>query len=248
MKRHTIMGLLAVMLVLAMTTAVLASCGKDKGDSSSNGGVVSEVVSEVESMLPHSSTPESSAVDGASDNNSSSMTDNTSNPSDRNPTSNPASNPNGGNSMVPSEGTTSATSEASQTSSSVPASVAGAAPVVEEAQELIGTPYVYGSASPEKGFDSSGFTYYVFSQAGLILPRTVTAQAQVGSEISWDVMRPGDILFFYTDQPGVPQFCGILESDGVMIYSGGDSQTVQRQDITGSFWQEHFVSARRVLE
>ena len=52
-----------------------------------------------------------------------------------------------------------------------------------------------------------------------ILPRTVTAQAQVGSEISWDVMRPGDILFFYTDQPGVPQFCGILESDGVMIYS-----------------------------
>lgn len=82
----------------------------------------------------------------------------------------------------------------------------------------------------------------------MILPRTVTAQSQVGSEISWDVLRPGDIVFFYVDQPGTPQFCGVLEEDGVMIYSGGDSQAVQRQDITGSFWKEHFVLARRVLE
>lgn len=243
------MGLLAVMLVLAMATAVLASCGKEKGDSSSNGGVVSEVVSKVESMLPHSSTPESSAVDGTSGNgNSSSVSENTSNPSDRNPTSDPSGDSTDGPSMAPSQGNVSSTPEASHTSSSVPASLAGAAPVVKEAQELIGTPYAYGSASPEKGFDSSGFTYYVFSRVGLSLPRTVTAQAQVGSEISWDVLRPGDLLFFYTDQPGVPQFCGILETDGVMIYSGGDSQTVQRQDITGSFWKEHFVSARRVLE
>ena len=248
MKRHTIIGLLAVMLVLAMATAMLASCGKDKGDSSSNGGVVSEVVSKVESMLPHSSATESSAVNGASEGHNSSMADNNSNPSDRNPTSDPSGDSTDGPSTAPSQGTVSSHPEASQTSSSVPASLAGAAPVVTEAQELIGIPYAYGSASPEKGFDSSGFTYYVFSQVGLSLPRTVTAQAQVGSEISWDVMRPGDILFFYTDQPGVPQFCGILETDGVMIYSGGDSQTVQRQDITGSFWKEHFVSARRVLE
>lgn len=97
MKRHTTIGLLAILLVLAMATALMASCGRNKGnDGSSHGGVVSEVVSRVESMLPHSSAPGSSVVDGASSMHPSSGLDTTSNPSNHNPTSNPASNPNGG--------------------------------------------------------------------------------------------------------------------------------------------------------
>ena len=63
-------------------------------------------------------------------------------------------------------GTVSAGSSASAGSSSVSSAPADTTPsaagsdIVAEAQKYLGTPYVYGGASPS-GFDCSGFVYYV---------------------------------------------------------------------------------------
>ncbi len=47
--------------------------------------------------------------------------------------------------------------------------------VVGIAMQYLGTPYVYGGASPS-GFDCSGFIMYVFAQVGVSLPHNAAAQ------------------------------------------------------------------------
>jgi cell wall-associated NlpC family hydrolase len=67
--------------------------------------------------------------------------------------------------------------------------------VVGIAMEYLGTPYVYGGASPS-GFDCSGFVSYVFAQMGVSLPHYSGAQYGYGSAVPRDQLEPGDLVFF----------------------------------------------------
>ncbi|MFP3466068.1 C40 family peptidase [Leifsonia sp. SIMBA_070] len=65
--------------------------------------------------------------------------------------------------------------------------------VFSVAQQYIGTPYVYGGASPA-GFDCSGYVMYVYAQFGINLPHSVSGQAAMGKRISINDAQPGDIV------------------------------------------------------
>lgn len=80
--------------------------------------------------------------------------------------------------------------------------------IVEFARQFIGlVPYVANAASPEKGFDCSGFTQYVFANAaGISLPHSSTAQGNMGTQINPADAQPGDLLIW---------------SGHVAIYTGG---------------------------
>ncbi len=67
------------------------------------------------------------------------------------------------------------------------------AQVFSVAQQYIGTPYVYGGASPA-GFDCSGYVMYVYAQFGISLPHSVSGQAARGKRISIADAVPGDIV------------------------------------------------------
>lgn len=67
------------------------------------------------------------------------------------------------------------------------------AQVFSVAQQYIGTPYVYGGASPA-GFDCSGYVMYVYAQFGINLPHSVSGQAAMGKRISIADAQPGDIV------------------------------------------------------
>ena len=82
--------------------------------------------------------------------------------------------------------------------------------IIGIAQSLFGIPYVYGGSTPS-GFDCSGFTSYVYRQAGISIPRTASAQAAASTPVSNP--RPGDLVFF-----GSPIYhVGIYVSPGRMI-------------------------------
>jgi len=67
--------------------------------------------------------------------------------------------------------------------------------VVGIAMQYLGTPYVWGGASPS-GFDCSGFVMYVYAQVGVSLPHSSYAQYGAGVPVSQDQLQPGDLVFF----------------------------------------------------
>jgi cell wall-associated NlpC family hydrolase len=74
-----------------------------------------------------------------------------------------------------------------------PGSALDLSQIVAVGQQYIGTPYVFGGASPA-GFDCSGFIKYVYGQFGVSLPHSVTGQAAAGTRIATADAVPGDLV------------------------------------------------------
>lgn len=68
--------------------------------------------------------------------------------------------------------------------------------LVAYAITLEGSPYLYGSQDPEKGFDNSGFVNYVFQHFAIEVPRFSGDFEKVGNPINLPEAGPGDIILF----------------------------------------------------
>ena len=70
-----------------------------------------------------------------------------------------------------------------------------ASKIIDYAKQFVGVPYVWGGSTPN-GFDCSGFTWYVFKKFNINVPRTAQEYSGVGTKISRDNLKPGDVLLF----------------------------------------------------
>jgi peptidoglycan DL-endopeptidase CwlO len=111
--------------------------------------------------------------------------------------------------------------------------------VVGIAMRYLGTPYVWGGASPA-GFDCSGFVMYVYSQVGVSLPHSSYAQYGYGSAVSSGDLQAGDLVFF--DGLG---HVGIYIGGGQFIHSPHTGDVVKISSISG-WYASTFVGARRL--
>jgi peptidoglycan DL-endopeptidase CwlO len=111
--------------------------------------------------------------------------------------------------------------------------------VVGIAMQYLGTPYVYGGASPS-GFDCSGFVMYVFAQIGVSLPHNAAAQYGYGMPVSRDQLQPGDLVFFN----GLGHV-GIYIGGGQFIHSPHTGDVVKISSISG-WYSSTWVGARRL--
>jgi len=67
------------------------------------------------------------------------------------------------------------------------------AQVFSVAQRYIGTPYVYGGATPA-GFDCSGYVMFVYAQFGIKMPHSSNGEGAMGTRISIQDAVPGDLI------------------------------------------------------
>jgi cell wall-associated NlpC family hydrolase len=123
-------------------------------------------------------------------------------------------------------------------SAAVSASSAAAQTVVDTALAQQGKPYVWAAAGPNS-YDCSGLTQRAFAAAGIKLPHSSRMQSTMGSPVSRDALRPGDLVFFYSPVSHV----GIYIGNGQMVHapSSGDVVKVSSFDRMPSF-----NSARRL--
>jgi cell wall-associated NlpC family hydrolase len=111
--------------------------------------------------------------------------------------------------------------------------------VVGIAMRYLGTPYVWGGASPS-GFDCSGFVMYVYAQIGVSLPHSSYAQYGYGSPVSRSQLQPGDLVFF--DGLG---HVGIYVGGGSFIHAPHTGDVVKISSMTG-WYSSTFVGGRRL--
>ncbi len=111
--------------------------------------------------------------------------------------------------------------------------------VVAIAMRYLGTPYVWGGASPS-GFDCSGFTMYVFAQVGVSLPHYTGAQYAMGSPVSRSDLQPGDLVFFN----GLGHM-GIYIGGNQFIHAPHTGDVVKISSMTG-YYTSNYVGARRI--
>lgn len=114
--------------------------------------------------------------------------------------------------------------------------------LVGNALSLTGVPYVFGGTS-KSGFDCSGYTQYVFKGSGVSLPRTSSAQFNVGTEVKKDQLQAGDLVFFTTYSKG-PSHVGIYIGSGKFVHASNSG--VRTTSLNDSYYASRYVGARRV--
>lgn len=105
----------------------------------------------------------------------------------------------------------------------------------------IGDIYVWGGAGPTR-WDCSGLTLRSFARAGVSLPHSAAVQFNYGKSISFDQVRPGDLLFFGRPISHVSIYIG----NGLMVQAPRPGKKVEVAKFSRSFGYKPFIGARRI--
>lgn len=108
---------------------------------------------------------------------------------------------------------------------------------IQDAEDYLGTPYVYGGEST-KGFDCSGLLQYVWAKNGVSIPRTTYDQFQTGTPVAKTNLQPGDAVFFTGSDPknGLPGHVAMYIGGGKVIqapHTGADVEVTNLSAIPG---------------
>lgn len=118
--------------------------------------------------------------------------------------------------------------------------------IVKVANSQIGKPYKWGATGPSS-FDCSGFTSYIYKNgAGISLPRTSVSQSKVGTKISKNQLKSGDLVFFNTSGKGISHV-GMYIGDSKFIHAS-TSKGVRIDSLNSSYYKSKFVSASRIVK
>jgi cell wall-associated NlpC family hydrolase len=119
--------------------------------------------------------------------------------------------------------------------------------IAEYAQQFLGYRYIYAGASPEIGFDCSGFVFWIMTQVAGVNPgRTAAANTGVGVAVPREALQPGDIVIFQnTYMPG-PSHTGIYIGGGRFVHAENEGSGVTIDNLTDSYYAARWHSARRI--
>jgi cell wall-associated NlpC family hydrolase len=117
--------------------------------------------------------------------------------------------------------------------------------VVDYALSLRGAPYAYGKASPEEGFDCSGFVWHVYRRNGVSLPRTTDAMARGLPVVPPAARQPGDLLFFRTGERLFSHVAIYLGQNAFIHAPSSRTGKVTVSNLGQNYWRDRFVGVRR---
>jgi cell wall-associated NlpC family hydrolase len=117
---------------------------------------------------------------------------------------------------------------------------------LDQAMDYLGVRYRRGGATPESGFDCSGYVRSVFAESlGLILPHNAKAISQTGVRVTKNELQPGDLVFFNTMRRAFSHV-GIYLGNDLFVHAPRTGTKVRIEDMTDRYWNRRFDGARRV--
>ena len=120
--------------------------------------------------------------------------------------------------------------------------------LAKTAQSYLGAPLKRGGASPEEGFDCTGYVFYVYQEAaGITLPRRSHDQVQMGAAISPINLQPGDLVYFKVEEIR-SLHVGLYLGEGRFIHAPSSNGTVRIERLAAPYWSSRYVGARRVID
>jgi cell wall-associated NlpC family hydrolase len=117
-----------------------------------------------------------------------------------------------------------------------------AATLADAARSALGATYKAGGDGPDE-FDCSGLVHWAARAAGIRLPRSSYEQYKAGRAVAADAITENDLVFFDTNGPGASDV-GIATGPDTAI--SATTHGVREHPISGPYWGEHYVGARRI--
>ena len=110
--------------------------------------------------------------------------------------------------------------------------------------ESLGTRYRYGGSSPD-GFDCSGLVLYLYKKNfQMILPRTASELAALGTIVPKNSLRPGDLVFF-SNEGSIIDHVGIVT--GPESFTHAARNGVKRSNLYERYYDSHYAFAARII-
>lgn len=100
----------------------------------------------------------------------------------------------------------------------------------KKACSLIGKPYIWGAAGPD-GYDCSGLTLTAWKAAGVTLRHYTKWQWEDNTPISRSQLRPGDLVFFFSDL----HHMGLYVGGGWMVHAPTTGDFVRMAKIDSPY-------------
>ena len=125
--------------------------------------------------------------------------------------------------------------------------------IIDYATQYLGKPYRHGAKGPY-AFDCSGFTSFIFKEYGIELSASSRTQFTQGEKISFDEIKPGDLLFFGGRAGGktVGHVALAVEvnDNGTVTFIHAANKGGIRYDTypDGGYYSRRYLGARRVIE
>ncbi|MDA3977447.1 NlpC/P60 family protein [Gallibacterium sp. AGMB14963] len=115
----------------------------------------------------------------------------------------------------------------------------------EQQREWYRTPYRIGG-NTRSGVDCSGFVMRTFADRFSIqLPRTTTAQSQVGIRVPLEDIQTGDLVFFKTGRGPNGYHVGIYVKNNQFLHASTSGGVIY-SSLNNPYWSKAFWQVRRL--
>lgn len=122
--------------------------------------------------------------------------------------------------------------------------------IVDYSKKQLGTKYLYGGRD-KRGFDCSGFTYYVMRNFDVKLSTNSRAQAKEGTKVDLKKAKAGDLIFFKRSKTGKVFHVAMVVSnknDGLTVIHSTSRGVVVDNISKSKYWEPKIWAARNVLK
>ncbi|HLO11405.1 MAG TPA: NlpC/P60 family protein [Pseudoneobacillus sp.] len=111
------------------------------------------------------------------------------------------------------------------------------------------TTYTFGAPSSQAPYkaDCSSWVQHVYAKFGIDLPRTSREQAKVGTPLTFQQLKKGDLVFFGSNANGTITHVGIYLGHGYWISNLNSRKDVTILSVWGNWSYQHFLYGARVI-